>query len=367
MTPAIFSPLRIAGLELANRIVVSPMCQYSANDGCASDWHMTHLGTLANSGAGLLVFEMTDVERRGRISHGCLGLYSDACEAALARIVHHCRQIGTAKLGIQLAHSGRKGSCKRNWEGGGSLGAGTNSWETIGPSAIPFAPGWQVPRAMVEEDFDRIRTAFAEAAKRAVRVGFDAVELHLAHGYLLHNFLSPLSNRRTDNYGGSLENRMRFPLEIARVVREATPRHIALGARMTGSDWHSDGISLDEAVAQARMLQQTGLDYLDISAGGATGDIRNPTTPGYNAPLAARIRRETGIITRTVGLIQTPELADTIVDSGQADFIAIGRAMLDDPHWGWHAAKILGGETARPRQYVRVTPTQWTGPALRVA
>ena len=367
MTSTLFSPLKMADCKLANRVVVSPMCQYSANDGCASDWHLTHLGMLANSGAGLVIIEMTDVERHGRISHGCLGLYSDACEAALARIVRHCHQIGTAKLGIQLAHSGRKGSSKRNWEGGGSLGPGADAWQTIAPSAIPFGPGWQTPRVMIADDFGRVRNAFAEAAARAARIGFDAIELHLAHGYLLHNFVSPLSNRRDDEYGGSLEGRMRFPLEVARAVRAATPRSVALGARITGSDWHSDGITLDEAVVQARMLKDAGLDYLDISAGGATADIRNPTTPGYNAPLAARIRREVGIVTRTVGLIQTPEVAENIVSSGQADLIAIGRSMLDNPHWGWHAAKILGGEILRPQQYCRVMPKQWTGPAVRMS
>src|SRR5205085_3716873 len=228
----------LADLELPNRIVVSPMCQYSANDGVASDWHMTHLGMLANSGAGLVIAEMTNVERHGRISHGCLGLYSDACEDALARVVAHCRRIGTAKIGVQIAHAGRKGSANVPWAGGNVRGAGApDPWETIAPSALAFAPGWPTPREMTGEDIERIRSAFVSAAQRAVRIGFDAIELHGAHGYLLHSFVSPISNRRGDDYGGSPDKRMRFPLEVARAVRAVVPRRIPLGPRITGSDW----------------------------------------------------------------------------------------------------------------------------------
>jgi NADPH2 dehydrogenase len=365
MGSTLFSPLRIAGLELANRIVVSPMCQYSANDGCASDWHMTHLGMLANSGAGLLVVEMTDVERRGRISHGCLGLYSDACEAALARVVAHVRRIGSAKIAVQLAHAGRKGSAHLPWNGGGSLQPEEDAWETVAPSAEPFGPGWAVPRAATAADLARIRDAFAHAAERAVRIGFDAIELHMAHGYLLHAFISPLANHRNDAYGGTLEGRVRFPLEVVRAVRAAVPRAIPLGARITGHDWHADGLSPDDAVLCARMLKEAGLDYADVSSGGIRADTRNPTTPGYNAPLAQRIRRESGLIVRTVGLITTPEQAEAIVSDGQADCVALGRAMLDDPHWGWHAARALGAEVTRPRQYLRAGPAFWPGPPQR--
>src|SRR5580704_16962447 len=232
MTSALFSPIRLAGLELPNRVVVAPMCQYSADDGVGSDWHMTHLGMLSNSGAGMLVIEATHVERRGRITHGCLGLYSDACEAALERIVYHCHHIGTAKMAIQLAHAGRKASSQRPWEGAKALGPAEDPWPTIGPSALPFGPGWHTPRAMNEEDMARVRTAFVDGAKRAVRVGFDAIELHLAHGYLLHSFVSPLSNKRNDEFAGSLAGRMRYPLEVARETRAAVPRHIPLGARI---------------------------------------------------------------------------------------------------------------------------------------
>jgi 2,4-dienoyl-CoA reductase-like NADH-dependent reductase (Old Yellow Enzyme family) len=364
MSATLFSPLHIANLALANRIVVSPMCQYSADDGCASDWHMTHLGMLANSGAGLLVAEMTDVERQGRISHGCLGLYSDANEAALARVVAHCRRIGTAKLGVQLAHAGRKGSAQRAWEGGGSL-KGDDAWETIAPSAIPFGDGWATPRAATAEDLARIPEAFAQAARRAVRIGFDAIELHMAHGYLLHAFISPVSNRRNDEYGGTLEGRMRFPLAVVRAVRAAVPEGIPLGARMTGNDWHDDGISLDEAVTVARMLRDAGLAYVDVSSGGIKADTRNPTTPAYNAPLAERIKRDAGLVTRTVGLIMTPEQAETVVAEGKADCVALGRAMLDNPHWGWQAARALGADVARPVQYKRVAPGMWPGAARK--
>src|ERR1043166_8858605 len=232
---ALFSPIKLADLELPNRIVVSPMCQYSANDGVASEWHMTHLGMFCNSGAGLVIAEMCDVERAGRISHGCLGLYSDACEDALTRVVDHCHRIGTGKIGIQIAHAGRKGSAKMPWEGRGDGGtAPPDPWQTIAPSAVPFGKDWAAPRAMMLEDIERVRKAFALATRRAVRCGFDAIELHMAHGYLLHSFISPLSNKRNDEYGGDLAGRMRFPLDVARAVRAEVPKGIPVGARITG-------------------------------------------------------------------------------------------------------------------------------------
>ena len=266
MTSALFSPIRLAGLELPNRIVVAPMCQYSADDGVGNDWHMTHLGMLSNSGAGMLVIEATHVERRGRITHGCLGLYSDECEAALERIVYHCHRIGTAKMAIQLAHAGRKASSQRPWEGAKALAEDQDPWPTIAPSALPFGPGWHTPHAMNEADMARVTTAFTDAAKRALRVGFDAIELHFAHGYLLHSFVSPLSNKRNDAYGGSFEGRMRFPLEVVRSVRAVVPREIPLGARMTGTDWLEGGLTADDAVAMGKALKQAGLDYVDVSS-----------------------------------------------------------------------------------------------------
>ncbi len=365
MTSALFSPLRLAALNLANRIVVSPMCQYSANDGVASDWHMTHLGMLANSGAGLLVVESTHVERHGRITHGCLGLYSDACEAALERIIGHCRRIGSAKLAIQLSHAGRKASAHRPWEGSKPLSAAEDPWPTIAPSALPFGPGWHTPRAMTEDDMARVIAAFADAARRAVRIGFDAIELHFAHGYLLHSFLSPIANTRDDAWGGTLEGRMRFPLEVARTARALVPRDTPLGVRFTGSDWLEGGLTVNDAVAVAKALKEIGLNYVDVSSGGVTTQATPPQQPGYNVPLAEQVRRESGIATRTVGLIVSPKQAEAIVAEGRADMVALARAFLDDPHWAWHAAQVLGGDVTHPPQYLRAGPALWIGAAMR--
>jgi 2,4-dienoyl-CoA reductase-like NADH-dependent reductase (Old Yellow Enzyme family) len=365
MPSALFSPIKLAGLTIPNRIVVSPMCQYSANDGVGNDWHMTHLGMLANSGAGLLVLEATHVERHGRITHGCLGIYSDDCEDALRRIVLHCKRIGTAKMGIQLAHAGRKASSQRPWEGAKALGPKEDPWPTIAPSALPFGPGWHTPRAMNEEDMARVRDEFVDAAKRAVRVGFDAVELHLAHGYLLHSFVSPLSNKRNDDYGGSLAGRMRYPLEVAHAVRAALPAGMPLGARITGTDWLDGGLTGDDAAEFAKALKQVGLDYVDISSGNITYESRAPSDAGYNVPIAEKVRRESGIAVRVVGMIESPKQAEAIIADGKADMVALARGFLDDPHWGWHAAQTLGADVARPVQYARSAPALWPGAALR--
>jgi 2,4-dienoyl-CoA reductase-like NADH-dependent reductase (Old Yellow Enzyme family) len=365
MTSALFSPIRLADLELPNRIVVSPMCQYSADDGVASDWHINHLGMLANSGAALLVLEATGVERRGRITHGCLGLYSDDCEAALARIVAHCRRYGVAKLGIQLAHAGRKASAAPPWDGGHPLKSGQDPWETIAPSAIAFGPNWHVPREMNADDMERVRDAFVAAAKRALRAGIDAIELHGAHGYLLHSFVSPLSNKRTDGYGGSLAARMRFPLEVAQAVRAVVPKTVPLGARITGSDWMEGGLTPDDAVTFAKALKGAGLDFVCTSSGGISAETRPTAVANTNGVFAEKIKRESGIATRTVGLIATPKQAEAIVAEGKADMVAMARAFLDDPHWGWHAAHALGAEVARPKQYLRAAPKMWPGASYR--
>jgi 2,4-dienoyl-CoA reductase-like NADH-dependent reductase (Old Yellow Enzyme family) len=365
MSSALFSSYKLAGLELANRLVVSPMCQYSADDGCANDWHLMHLGMLANSGAALVIVEATHVERAGRITHGCLGLYSDDNEAALARVIAQVRRLGTAKLGIQIAHSGRKGSAQLPWEGGGSLKAGADPWQTMAASPIPYGENWQTPREVTEADMERVRNAFVSAVQRSLRIGFDEIELHFAHGYLAHGFMSPVSNKRTDQYGGTFENRLRFPLSIARAVRSVVPKGIPLGARITGSDWRPDGLTPDDAVAIAKALKGEGLDFICISSGGVTADTRTPTTPGYNVPIAARVKKEVGIATRTVGLILTPEQAEQIVAQGQADMVSLARGFLDDPHWGWHAAKALGAEVARPPQYARAGPKLWAPAAAK--
>ena len=364
MTSALFSRIQLADLELANRIVVSPMCQYSADDGVASDWHLNHLGMLANSGAALLVIEATGVERRGRISHGCLGLYSDDCEAALGRVIAHCRRYGTAKLGIQLAHAGRKASARRPWEGGQPLTPGEDAWQTIAPSAIAFDPDWPEPREMTVSDMERVRDSFVEAAKRAIRVGMDAIELHGAHGYLIHSFLSPISNKRNDGYGGSLAARMRYPLEIAQAVRAVMPRGMPLGARITGNDWVQGGLTPDDAAAFARAMKDVGVDFVCVSSGGISPAARPAIGPGYQVPLAGAVKKVSGIAVQAVGMIVDPHQAEAIVADGQADCVALARGFLDDPRWAWHAAAALGADAAYPSQYLRARPEHWPGAAL---
>jgi NADPH2 dehydrogenase len=365
MSSALFSPYRLAGLDLANRIVVSPMCQYSADDGCANDWHLMHLGMLANSGASLVIVEATHVERHGRITHGCMGLYSDDNEAALARVVASARRAGSAKFGIQIAHAGRKGSAQKPWEGAGPLSSDADPWPTIAASAIPFGDKWHTPREATEADMARVRQAFVSSAQRALRIGFEEIELHMAHGYLAHGFMSPISNKRTDQYGGSFENRMRFPLSIARAVRAVVPKGLPLGARITGSDWREGGLTPDDAVAIAKALKAEGLDFICVSSGGGAADIRNPAEPGYNVPIAERVKKEVGIATRTVGLIVKPEHAEEIVAKGQVDLVSMARCFLDDPHWGWHAAKALGADVPRPPQYARAGPKLWAPAAAK--
>ena len=357
---ALFSPIKLAGLELSNRIVVAPMCQYSANDGCASDWHMTHLGMLANSGAAMFVVEATGVERHGRITHGCMGLYSAENEAALRRVVLHCRRIGKAKIGIQLAHAGRKASSQLPWEGGKGLKSNEDPWETIGPSAIAFGNEWAAPREMTRADMDHVRESFVASAKRALAIGFDSIELHLAHGYLLHSFVSPISNQRKDEYGGSLENRMKFPLEVARAVRAAVPKSVPLGARISASDWLEGGLTIDDTVKLSAALKGEGLDFICVSSGGIRADARTPADPNDNASLAAKIRAGAKITTRAVGMIKQPKQAEDIISGGQADQVALARGFLDNPHWGWRAARELGGEVSPPSQYLRAGPKFWT-------
>jgi NADPH2 dehydrogenase len=359
MPSALFSPFQLRDLTFDNRIAVSPMCQHSAIDGCAGDWHMQHLGMLAVSNAGLLMIESTAVERNGRISKGCLGLWSDETEAALARVVNSCRPSANTRLGIQLSHSGRKGSSQRPWEGGRALTADDGAWETVAPSPIPFEDGTPAPRAAGKDDLERIARSFADAARRADRIGFDLAELHTAHGYLLHNFLSPISNRRNDEFGGSLENRMRFPLRVFEAMRAVWPQRKPLGARITGTDWLEGGLTLDEAVRFARELRERGCDYVCVTSGGIVGKAPIPYAPGYMAPLAARVRRGAGMATRAVGYISDPALANDLVARGDADMVAIGRGFLDDPRWVWHAAQALGDTIKYPPQYEKTRPAVW--------
>jgi 2,4-dienoyl-CoA reductase-like NADH-dependent reductase (Old Yellow Enzyme family) len=359
MPSQLFSPIRLGPLELTNRLVVAPMCQYSADDGSANAWHMMHLGTLANSGAGLLILEATAVERIGRITHGCLGLYSDANEAALRPIVEACRKFGHAKLGIQLGHAGRKASSRRPWEGKSLQDPidDSEAWVQAAPSAIPFWPGTRPPHALTTDDIANLKRAFIDATRRADRLGFDLIEVHGAHGYLLHQFLSPLSNTRTDQYGGSLENRLRLPLEIFAEMRAVFPR--CLGMRVSAVDWLDGGLTIEDSVAFAHALKALGCDFIDVSTGGSDPALRPPVGPGFQVPFAERIKHATGLPTMAVGLITTPHQAEAILAEGRADMIAIARAFLDDPHWGWHAAYALGGEVALPPQYRRAGIKQW--------
>lgn len=361
----LFSPFRLAGQDFPNRIVVAPICQYSADDGSANEWHLQNLMNLGMSGAGLVMVEATAVERIGRITHGCLGLYSDNNIAALDRVLKAARRVSPAstKWGIQIAHSGRKGSEQRPWEGGAALKAGEDPWETISASALPFGD-WHTPREATAGDLARIRDAFVETGRRAVNLGFEVVELHCAHGYLLHEFLSPLSNRRTDDYGGSPENRMRFPLEIARAVREAVPDGLVFGARITGTDWHEDGIDLDEAATFAAALKAAGLNYVCVSGGGVVPGLKIPVEAGYQVPFAAGVKERTGIATRAVGMIADPHQAEEIITSGQADMVALARGLIDNPRWPWHAAEALDAEMTVPPQYLRGHAPNWPGAKL---
>jgi len=364
MTAKLFTPIDLGGVTLANRIVVSPMCQYSAADGAMSDWHLVHLGSLAVSRAGLAIIEATGVTREGRISHGCTGLYSDLNEAAMKRAVDVYRGITKSPIGVQLAHAGRKGSAHVPWQGGKALGPGESPWQTVAPSAVAFAEDWHTPRALAADDIRGLADAFVAAAGRALRIGLDLVELHSAHGYLLHQFLSPLSNQRTDRYGGSLENRMRAPLEIARALREAWPKDRALGARITASDWAPGGFEAQDAVAYARALKAAGFDYVCVSSGGAVAQQKIKVVPGYQAGFAEAVRRGAQLPVMAVGMIAEPQQAEDILAAGQADMVALARAMLDDPRWVWHAAERFGVKLDYPPQYRRAHPDQWPGAEL---
>ncbi|MDR3440099.1 NADH:flavin oxidoreductase/NADH oxidase [Telmatospirillum sp.] len=360
----LFEPLTVRDETFANRIVVAPMCQYSAVNGIVQDWHLQHYGSLVASGPGMVVIEATAVEPEGRITPACLGLYSDECEVAFAHLVRTIKHFGNAKIAVQIGHAGRKASTQRPWEGRGPLSAAGGAWQTIGPSAIPFDADWPIPAEIGAYDLDRLRHAFAEAAARADRAGLDAVEVHAAHGYLLHQFLSPLANHRKDVYGGSLDGRMRFPLEVIRAVRRTWPAGKPLGIRISATDWVEGGFSVDEAVVFVAACKAEGVDYVCVSSGGMAPNAKVPVGPGYQVDLAARIRRETGILTRAVGMIAGARQAETILAKGQADLVALGRAFLHDPRWVWHAAETLGVSAPYPPQYLRAQPKLWEGAKL---
>ncbi len=356
-TSHLFTPIKLAGLELSNRIVVAPMCQYSAIDGNMTDWHMQHLGSLANSGAGLLIAEATGVELEGRISHGCPALATDANEAAMKRVVDACKKYGTAAIGIQLGHAGRKASAQLPWEGGASLKQ--QAWVTKSASEIPFDDGWHTPHAMTIDEIEQIKAAFVQATKRADRAGFDLIEIHAAHGYLLNQFLSPLSNKRTDKYGGSLENRVRLPLEIFAAMREVLPAHKPLGIRISAVEWFADGITIEDSTAFAHGLKTLGCDFIDVSSGGNAAKQKIELRAGYQVPFAAAIRKATGMHVMAVGLITDPQHAEAIVAHGEADMVALARGFMDDLRWGWHAAWALGQEPKMSPQHRRIGPKNW--------
>lgn len=367
MSSQLFSPVSLGRLSLPNRIVIPPMCQYSACDGQATDWHLMHYGAFSHSGAGLLIMEATAVTPEGRISPDDLGLWSDGCEAALGRVVAAIRGYSSIPLGLQLAHAGRKASRYAPWKGSGVAPQGQGGWLPEAPSPLTYQQGTNedvTPRELSPEDCERLVAAFAEAARRAARIGFDALEVHGAHGYLLHEFLSPISNARTDKYGGSLEKRMAFPLAVFEAVRRAFPADRPVGMRISGSDWVPGGWNVEESCRLAVELQKRGSAYIHVSGGGLSPEQQLKPGPGYQADMAARIRRELATATGgqgampviAVGLITEPEQAETLIVSGQADMVALGRAMLYNPRWPWHAAARLGATVTAPPQYWRSVP-----------
>ncbi|WCM27010.1 NADH:flavin oxidoreductase/NADH oxidase [Sphingomonas sp. QA11] len=357
--PRLFEPRSIGALTLSNRIVIAPMCQYSAVDGCMTDWHQIHLGNLALSGAALLTIEATAVLPEGRISHADVGLYDDATEAAIARTLDSVRRWSDMPVAIQLAHAGRKASTEVPWKGGAQIAPGAPlGWQTVAPSPIAFHHKDNAPLALDRAGLDRVREAFAASARRAARLGLDAVQIHGAHGYLLHQFLSPLSNRRDDDYGGSLENRMRFPLEVFDAVRAAFPADRPVTMRLSGSDWVEGGWDVEQTVAFAQALEAHGCSAVHVSSGGLDPRQDIPVGPSYQVPLARAVKQATGLPVVAVGLITDYEQAEAIIGTGDADFVALARGILYDPRWPWHAAAHLGGRVKAPDQYLRSQPRQ---------
>jgi NADPH2 dehydrogenase len=353
----LFSPTKLRDLALSNRIVIAPMCQYSAEDGRATDWHMIHLGNMALSGAGMLVIEATAVEAIGRITPGDLGLYDDATEAALKPVLAAIRKHSKIAVAMQIAHAGRKSSSHAPWDGGQQVPLDKGGWVAEAPSAIPTKPGELPPKAIDAAGLVRIRDAFVATARRADRLGIDAIEIHAAHGYLLHEFLSPISNQRTDSYGGSLENRMRFPLEVFDAVRAAFPAHKPVGVRVSASDWIEGGWDVEQTIVFAQELKKRGVDWMDVSSGGVSPQQKITLGPGYQVPFAEAVKQATGLPTMAVGLITETQQAEDILQAGKADFIAVARGILYNPRWPWHAAAELGGQVQAPPQYWRSQPS----------
>ncbi|GAB3092275.1 NADH:flavin oxidoreductase/NADH oxidase [Lysobacter terrae] len=358
--PALFAPINIGQLQLANRIVIAPMCQYSAEDGCMNDWHLIHLGQLALSGAALLTIEATAVVPEGRISYADVGLWNDQTQAALGRTLDGIRRWSDMPIAIQLSHAGRKASVEVPWKGGEQFAPHSAlGWQTVAPSPIPYKDGQAAPNALSRQDLRDIRDAFARAAVRAANVGVDAIQLHAAHGYLLHQFLSPLSNAREDEYGGSLENRMRFPLEVFAAVRDAFPAERAVSVRVSGTDWVDGGWDLPQTLAFAQQLEQHGCSVIHVSSGGLHPAQAIPVGPSYQVPLARAVKSAVKIPVVAVGLITSYEQAEAIIGNGDADMVALARTILYDPRWPWHAAAHLGATVKAPDQYLRCQPQRY--------
>ena len=355
----LFTPFQLGPLALPNRVVIAPMCQYSVVDGNAADWHLMHLGQMAMSGAGLLILEATAVLPEGRITAGDLGLWSDANEAALARVLQAVRAVSAMPIGIQLSHAGRKASSDVPWRGGQLVPPAAGGWLPQGPSALPHRPEEPAPAVLTVDQLQTIKAAFVASAQRAVRLGLQAIELHAAHGYLLHQCLSPLANQRQDAYGGSLEARMRFPLEVFEAVRAAVPDHVAVGVRLSATDWVDGGWDLAQSEVFARQLQAMGCSFLHVSSGGVSPLQRIPVGPGYQVHLAQALRLVVDMPVLAVGLITEAQQAEAILQAGQADLIALARAMLYNPRWVWHAAAALGASVQAPPPYWRCQPSQY--------
>jgi 2,4-dienoyl-CoA reductase-like NADH-dependent reductase (Old Yellow Enzyme family) len=367
----LFSPFKLREFELQNRVVVAPMTQFSTDDGVAGDWHLMHLGTLGVSGAGLVITESTYVSPEARNTQNCLALYSDEQEAGIARVAGFIKRYGGAKFGVQLCHAGRKASAKEPWRGGGPLPLADGGYETFAPSPIPVGDGWHVPTELTAADIEKICDAFAASARRADRADVDLIEIHSAHGYLLHQFLSPLSNRRADDYGGSLENRMRFPLAVFDAVRKVWPQHKPVGVRVSATDWVEGGWDLEQTIEYARVLEKRGCDHFHVSSGGLSPAQKITVGPGYQVPFAAAVKAAVKMPVIAVGQISDAIQAETIVATGQADMVALARVMLYQPRWAWEAAVELGEEVFYPRQYVRGHPSRWgargvTSPGNRI-
>jgi 2,4-dienoyl-CoA reductase-like NADH-dependent reductase (Old Yellow Enzyme family) len=348
----LFTPLKLRGLEFRNRVFVSPMCQYSSPGGMPTDWHLVHLGSRAVGGAGLVMTEATAISPEGRISPDDTGIWSEAHTVAWKRIAHFIREQG-AHPAMQLAHAGRKASTHAPWAGSGPVPASAGGWQPMGPSPIPFDAKSVSPREMMVADIDGVVASFAKAARRALEAGFEVIEIHSAHGYLLHEFLSPISNRRTDEYGGSLENRMRFTLRVAKAVRGVIPESSPLLARLSVTDWVEGGWDLPQSIELSKGLKALGVDLIDCSSGANVPDAKIPVGPGFQVPFAEAIRREAAMATGAVGMITSPEQAEEIIASGKADVVLLAREMLRDPYWPLHAAKALGDKVAPPKQYGR--------------